>query len=790
MGALKRVSALRTQTLKRNAIKPSPLSGKDGSLGPTIERWTLSLVLFAFGVVGAIGQWFPSDSVSIVMGQTMPQIALWLVLAVATAVFSFLAPKRSTAWSITSNVVGVSLLLWIAFSTWMVQGRGNLRFAVNMFWQWIAVGLVFAMSFWIARRIKQRSPLVVFFLALSIATSFHAVYQYAYSMPRDRQRYKEEPEVVLRELGLDAQAGSATRLRWEDRLQSTEPIGPYALTNSLAGFLAPCVILFGAMLVETRNLRKWHWRRIGIVAAFALSLVVLGLTKSRTAWLASLSAAFLYGALHPVSRAHIQRNFYRWLIGAASVLVVAAIWVLAVDSRIMTEAPKSFAFRWQYWQSTLVLIWHNLLFGVGPGNFQDYYATYKLPNSSETVLDPHSFLLETIATGGVLAGILLLAWLSCIFVGWWRQYGLEQDESKSVEGSNSGSFSALGIGVVVAGFIWLIVPQFLGVGPDPYPYVIGVPLALLWIRAIGGGLGQFDISSRAVVCALVAGVVNLSASGGWLSPGITNILAVLAGILVAGNSVSKNNTNGGGERGERLLKYAWSVRLLLVVVCVLLVFAFLKTAWEPIQRASAIGTKPVVSLEQAERNAREAAAIDPWNPAYRAALVGLSFMEIFQRVREGRLEGSSLKNCEKSVEDLLLADPHSWRANFEIGRQSLGLSRDVPKMAEMARLHFLQAAKLSPQDASCQLQAALACWLTGEDAVAKEKLEIAAEIDQETPHRDQKLVSLLIWWPDNVGPRSQLKNGVEWKSIGRDSALSPGWVRAEPVANLLRNELD
>jgi O-Antigen ligase len=796
MGALQRVTALRKQTGKKTlAARTSGSEGSRGLAGPAIARWMLNATLFCFGVVAALGQWFPGDSASIVMGQTLPQIGLWCILAVAVAVFSFLVPRKSTIWSMTSCVLGGGLLVWIALSTWMVQGRGNVRFALNMFWQWVAFGLVFAASLWIARRLNRRSHLIVFFLGLSIVTSFHAIYQYAYSMPRDRLRYKENPEEVLRELGLDAQTGSATRLRWEDRLQSTEPIGPYALTNSLAGFLAPCVLLLGAVLLESRSWKHWRWPRLAVVVALCLSLVVLALTKSRTAWLATFAGAVLYGAMHPASRMHFRRHMKKYILGGASVAAVAAIWVLAVDSRILTEAPKSLAFRWQYWQSTLVLISHNVLFGVGPGNFQDYYATYKLPNSSETVLDPHSFLLETIATGGVMAGVLLLAWLAWIVLAWWRTDRLEQRGAVDAETPSTNYAVPLALGVMVAGFVWLIFPQVVGMGPDPYPYLVGIPLALLWVWVIGRAFVESDISSRAVVCAFAVGVINLSASGGWLAPGITNILAAFAGIILGGvpdlaNKPAESSSDRIPESHAREKMLGWALRVSAVAIGLLLLFGFLKSCWEPVQLASAVSNKPVVSLDQARRNAQEAAQLDPWNPAHRAALVGLSFMELEKEAREGKPVDGVLHKVESAVNDLLQADPHSWRADFEIGRQSLGLVASVPKMAEMAKEHFMRAAELSPQDASCHLQAALSCWLIGNKECAKTELEAALRINQQTPHRDQKLASLLIWWPENVGPRSETKIGVEWKQVGRDVSLKAGWVRAEPVAIMLRNELD
>ena len=49
------------------------------------------------------------------------------------------------------------------------------------------------------------------------------------------------------------------------------------------------------------------------------------------------------------------------------------------------------------------------LLGVGPGNFQDFYTRYKIPQASEEPVDPHNFLVEIAATAGVPAMLLFVA---------------------------------------------------------------------------------------------------------------------------------------------------------------------------------------------------------------------------------------------------------------------------------------------------------------------------------------------------------------------------------------------
>ena len=99
------------------------------------------------------------------------------------------------------------------------------------------------------------------------------------------------------------------------------------------------------------------------------------------------------------------------------VMVVVVICVLVVtfamgtgmlDVQVISESAKSLLYRLEYWQASRDLIFDKLWFGCGPGNFQHSYAKYQLVQSSETVADPHNFLVEVWAIGGTPAAIFLL----------------------------------------------------------------------------------------------------------------------------------------------------------------------------------------------------------------------------------------------------------------------------------------------------------------------------------------------------------------------------------------------
>ncbi len=70
------------------------------------------------------------------------------------------------------------------------------------------------------------------------------------------------------------------------------------------------------------------------------------------------------------------------------------VGLLASDSLVLSEAPKSIAFRLEYWQAATRMIIDYPLTGVGLGNFQSYYPSYKLPAASEIIADPQQLDLR------------------------------------------------------------------------------------------------------------------------------------------------------------------------------------------------------------------------------------------------------------------------------------------------------------------------------------------------------------------------------------------------------------
>ena len=209
------------------------------------------------------------------------------------------------------------------------------------------------------RTAAETVQMVVAMVALAVGLSALGYYQYFVEMPADRAAYASDPDTALRRAGEWYSPDSVDRKRFEDRLASTEPLATFALTNSLAGFLVPWLIVTvglaaGAVGKQEPGRRLWHaWH------AAVLAVVILGcllLTKSRSGYVAAAVGAV---GLYFISLRGRRLVTPRRLLAAGAVtgaLIAGAVAMRALDREVITEAGKSLGYRWQYWRATADMI--------------------------------------------------------------------------------------------------------------------------------------------------------------------------------------------------------------------------------------------------------------------------------------------------------------------------------------------------------------------------------------------------------------------------------------------------
>jgi hypothetical protein len=424
-----------------------------------------------FGLMLAWSLLQPLDSTEVFQGNALPQNLGWILLALLVSLLGLLDRSFLRVRRMELAFLGL-LAAWMLVVTLRAGWHCNPRTGWHGFWH--IVGLI--CFYYSARSLLHcpnlRAMTVLILMAAGAVLAVFGLYQVGIEFPTERANYVQDPEAVLRQFGWDAPQGSPQRLRFEARLQSPEPFATFALTNSLAVYLSAALVLAWGTMTHTmiypqqpslasrdsakeraketpigakskkRNLRQdrvgsssWFWSRTGLVILSFLIGIVWLLTRSRIAYL-SLAVAVVAWAVHQFRQYRIQcrsriqdlnpaQNQSQrlrvswWLASMISAGLTALVWLWFYDPSVFTEAVRSLSFRGDYWTATAAMIGEHWLWGVGLGNFQSYYPRYMLATASETIADPHNWILDLVVNcslpfslfvfGGLFRGLVTLA---------------------------------------------------------------------------------------------------------------------------------------------------------------------------------------------------------------------------------------------------------------------------------------------------------------------------------------------------------------------------------------------
>ncbi|MDZ4779812.1 MAG: O-antigen ligase family protein, partial [Planctomycetia bacterium] len=606
-------------------------------------------------------------------------------------------------------------------SGYLAMQTGSPRPAINGAWLWVSLLAGIVVLRRLVRTDRERRALVAVMVALAGALGTLGIEQFAVELPATRRAYFANPDGALRAQGIWYAPGSRERMLFEQRLQSTEPFATFALTNSLAGFLAPWLAVAA---ISTWQERRALPQRTAVWLGPLLSCVPIAacllLTKSRSAWLAVMAGVALW-MLWQLRQGSWWRG--KWFAAAAGVVVAAfaiAAAIGAIDREVFTEAGKSLGYRGQYWQATAAMIADHPWIGVGPGQFQEYYTRYKAPTASEVVADPHNFLFEVAATAGLPA--LLLALLVAPLA--WR----EARRAKTVDSSLGQSDSAAWIlGGAIAGFFLAWPLGWLAqTGPSVTAFFVGLPamLVALGLWHFWGNEGQLD--NRVVGLGIFVLLFNLLAAGGIGIPGVAGSLGLLLTLWV-GTPASTNSSSSSASRFTAAgLAGGFA---LLAVACYW-------TAYRPVTLAQAARQVAIDDPRHAESHLIDATHADstaaqPWRD-----LASWRFARWQATPTPENWQGTA-----EAIGEGLKRSPNAAVGWYQAGNMHLAAHRALLGGKHLAEAigAFQEAVELYPNHAEYRGTLAVALADSGEAAEARSAAERALELDRVTPHVDQKL---------------------------------------------------
>jgi hypothetical protein len=763
-------------------------------------QWIAAALL---GVALAGAALVPGDAVALERGEGL------LLLPIAALAWLLAAARPGLRLDWGRRVLGGVVVLWLVWmvgATLAVDGRGDLRAAVNELWWWVtAVLLLFAGLRMLDSEGAARG-LAALVVSVAAGQAVLALYQQWISLPADRLLYELHPERVLRESGIDAPEGSPLRALFRDRLYGGGPTGTFALTNTLAGYLLWGVVLpaalLGAHLLGRGNGRREWSGRLAALAALVLCAIALAYTSSRTGWLAA-SFGLLVVGVGLVGARQAPGRLRRWagpLFLFLQGLAVVAVFLTAMRPGIWDALPRSLLFRFQYWAATLRLASDQPWWGAGPGNFQSAYLRYRLPEASESIADPHNWFMETLGAGGWPA---LMLWALALGVACGSSAARTGEEAPSsrarTDEGQKGSARAAGpevgwaaVGLSagesaakalawggLAAFVLLLLKWILFLQREPLPLLCAVGTAggVYWgLRACRWGSGL----AAGIYGAVIAMTVHWLASGGWTVPGLTVSWLLLVATLLApwrdgypmGSppSDSRDAAEADGATGRAAI--GWVIR---GTGCVAVVLAWWGTAWRPVTGAQPPALRAAEAyasqrLDQAERLFTEAAAIDRWDPLL-ALRLAEARLWLAMRERDDRAERRDA--WEEALAEVAARHPISPALAGERAAQRIQMYQRFGRRSDLraAREQLRQAVRWAPSEEQHTAQLAVVAAALGDAQAAESHWQRAEWLSQQGGHADRSLDWVQLWLPAQQG-RSVLAAGprresarAAWESV-------------------------
>ena len=723
---------------------------------------------------------------SSVLGGTSLLTALWFAILVIWSWYrwrSVLFEQNSSvkeSWQVDS----IDLLLWIVIAGHLISAGsiwfagGQKRLAINLMWEWIALGVSFFLIRQVMRRSSQIQQLLWIMIVTTITLSALGLWQHYVWFPQTARMYQtqrneltellnhteitplqlkriQDIQQQFQQQGIPMEGPS--RMLWEQRLlSSSEPFGTFALANVFAGLLMVWLLTLMGTAWENHNSVKGRRDLTFIFLGCLLIGFCLVLTKSRTAWLGFLVGVSLLSLLqsrwHPLLRKKVLRKKVLVLSGAG--VVVACVLLLlsgSLDAEVLSESPKSLRYRLEYWTGSIKIIQEHFPLGVGPGNFRAHYLHYKPIASSEEIADPHNWLLDLWCSGGFLAVIGFIALLIVVAkrsLAWKRDSQACQSSTSTKR--SEGWLTPLVKGAVLAfPFLWLFDLLFRGEGD--FQFLI---LGLLWmlIALAFRNLVTLFCSPIVLFCSGVALMVHLTGAGGIEMPAIVQMMLVL---IVGGfpektcNDESELSDQSDADvrttaketlRWTFHPRYQWSVVLICSLVCLI---ACLGSMVRPVLlsqpamlKGDLLATRSM-SLKQAESEYLTAATHDPYSPEPWQRLMGMYAVHWRKHRQQSPLEQAPFASLfTKAVDagkEAIKRNPYSYGSYQQLAHlylEEFRFSAD-PYAIQTAIHYFAEAVKRYPHYAKLRAEYALALQSAGEHTKATEEGTLALKWNEQ-----------------------------------------------------------
>jgi O-antigen ligase/tetratricopeptide (TPR) repeat protein len=607
---------------------------------------------------------------------------LWLVLSLCGRKFSY---------RLSGIEIGLGLFCVAAIVS--ALAAPDKRGAITDFAGLVAPVLMALLLVQILDSQSKVKLLLALIVALGVASAYRCWEQY----PENEhliEFYEQDTNAALAQQRIVP--NSMEHFQFEHRLYSKDISGFFTTSNSAGSFALMASLAAVALLFERYRNRKLAgtesvWL---ITCGIAAAVVIFGLviTRSKGAIIASLFAAVTFVIY--LCFCNWLKNHKKAVLILCLLLALAGTWVVVWYGLAHGRLPggNSMLVRWQYWHASVKMYADHLLTGVGPGNFAHFYPNYKPASASESVANPHNFLLSILTQYGPVG---LIGFLAMICMPLWAVVSPRSASCPSEAHRTEPNFKKLAIfsAIIVSAVLLFIRPIIFPLPPTASPQEREAGIIILYIMPVIVFIAGFllaaagersakkahsSIAAAALFCAVLGVTFHNLIDFAIFEPGVFTVFWVVIACIIA----IGYQTN---PRPKVVLKPAPFVKILTVAAGVVITCVYLNYALIPVGKAGAKIQQAnraisVGQFEQAHKLLNSAAEDDFLSPDA-LSLNGRLYLHHFQLTPNNRdlllqsekclraaieRNNASFKNYERLTEVyLLLSEVSAQPGNFD-----------------------------------------------------------------------------------------------------------------------------
>lgn len=482
-----------------------------------------------------------SEVVSLLISTTLLAcIGLWLLVSILCGQFRW----RKTGFGIA---VGLFIFAGVLSAVFASNKRAAITDLVTLATPML-IGLFLVQLLVSAVRIRL---VLLLILAVGVAATVQCIDQRMESNQTLVDDYEANPAEHLQKQGIEPDG--MEHWMYEHRLYSKDIRGFLMTSNSTASFFLMATFAgLGLCLHAARQ--KMSQEAIAAlvcyILAFGIVLSGLLLTQSKGGIGAFMLGVILLILLLVFGKTIWKRRLLFGIVLLLLIVLVAGFVIHYGAQHGRLPGGNSMLVRWQYWVSAVQMIRDHEVTGVGGGNFSEFYTHYKTPAASETVQNPHNWILSLLSQYGPLG---LAAFVLAVFIPVCKGCQKLFQTHQTMELEDQPSDKTVWIGVLAVASVMLLFvrpalvdAEFLYQRVDVraaaylvlYLFPAGIVILsfiLLRVASLGDVSvnGQDDRLAIALMCGLVAVLIHNLIDFAIFEPGNWSVFWLFITILAA-----------------------------------------------------------------------------------------------------------------------------------------------------------------------------------------------------------------------------------------------------------------